>query len=631
MAATSRRTALIIATAAAGLLVLLCATALDGQGLNYDEVQQAPAAFLLLGKPMYAFVALAWHRIPLLTMSYIGAVKSDLFALWLWTSGVPFSVVSWRLFGILLAAAGLWAFCVLSAVALTPAALATFVLLFVSDVTTLLLVRHDWGPVDVALALRLVWLGLWIRTAIDERPGQVPLLLLGAIPSFLVYEKLNNVVLLGPLAVMAVMIVAADRDARVRRAATIAAGFLIGLIPFALVNLIGHGISFRATVYQQPAGGTSAADVARFVMGILALGDGDVMRRYILDVPSAAWVRTAELVFAGVCAVFVTAVAVTRGRRDRDARLAVASLVSYALTIVLIVILVMQISRAHHWFVSTPFQYLAVAFGVQALARAVRPRTAALLVVPVLAIFLGARAANVMALERDLSARRSSPMFDPSYTTVAQYVVDHRNDATFVAADWGFGVQVYALSNGTLSLPEPFWNWGSQWDIGRLETYMTQPSRPVFVLLTKTWRAPVSPAVTADIARSVETITGGKALPVDPELDRSPVIQVLKFAPLPPPTGAEPCRTAPGVPTGMRVETNSGGFVALVWNPPAVRPDHYVLDVGTAPGTGTPRELGHWPVFSAGSVQRGTYYVRVRAKNACGTSGASPELEVVVQ
>jgi len=40
MGTTSRRTALLIATAAAGLLILLCATALDGQGLNYDEAMQ---------------------------------------------------------------------------------------------------------------------------------------------------------------------------------------------------------------------------------------------------------------------------------------------------------------------------------------------------------------------------------------------------------------------------------------------------------------------------------------------------------------------------------------------------------------------------------------------------------------
>jgi hypothetical protein len=625
--ATSRPAALLIATAAAALLVLLCTPALDGQGLNYDEVHQAPAAFLLLGKPAYTFVALAWKRVPLLTMAYSGAVKSHLFALWMGASGAPFTVVSWRMLGIVLAAIGLWAFCVLSSPAISPLALSAFVLLFVSDVTGLLLVRHDGGPVAVALMLRLVWLGLWVRTAFDERPGRLSLLLLGAIPSFLVYEKLNNVVLVGPLAVMMLV---ADRDVRGKRAATITIGFLIGLIPLVLVNLLGHGISFRAIVQQRPAGIASTADIAAFVLAVVGLGNGDVMREYILGVRSAAWIRTSELVFAAVCAVLVIAVAWTHGRRDRDARLAAGSLAAYALTILLMAILILRISSPWHWFVATPFQYLAVALGIQALARTVRPRTAALLVAPVLAIFLPMRAANVVALERDFAARRASLGFDPSKTTVAQYAVDHRHDATFVAADWGFGVQIYALSNGTLSVAEPFWSWGNQWNINRLESHVTVPGQPVFVLIPK-GHAAVSDAVTADIVRSVDAIADGKRLPVDPPLDGSPVIRVLKFAP-PTPAGAAPCESAPDAPTGLRVETNSGGFVALAWTAPAVRPDRYILDVGNAPASpnATARELDRWPLFTSLGVPRGTYYVRVRAKNACGTSAASPELEVIV-
>src|SRR5262245_31654684 len=183
--ATRSKTAWIIATAAATMFVLLSATAPDGQGLQSDEVHQAPAAFVLLGKPVYNYVALAWGRIPLLTMTYAGALKSQLFALWLWGSGVPFSVVSWRLFGIALAAIGLWTFCVLSAPALSPPALVVFALLLVSDASALLLVRHDSGPAAVSLMLRLAWLGVWLRAACDERPRLVPLLLIGAIPGLL--------------------------------------------------------------------------------------------------------------------------------------------------------------------------------------------------------------------------------------------------------------------------------------------------------------------------------------------------------------------------------------------------------------------------------------------------------------
>src|SRR5205085_4508225 len=136
------------------------------------------------------------------------------------------------------------------------------------------------------------WLGLWVRTAYDERPRLLPLLLLGALPSILVYEKLNNVVLLGPLAVMMFV---ADPEDRARRGTAMTIGFLIGLIPFVLVNVLGHGISFQAAV--QPNRGASAADLAAFVTDILALGDGNAARELVLGVHSAAWMRAPEILF----------------------------------------------------------------------------------------------------------------------------------------------------------------------------------------------------------------------------------------------------------------------------------------------------------------------------------------------
>jgi hypothetical protein len=105
----------------------------------------------------------------------------------------------------------------------------------------------------------------------------------------------------------------------------------------------------------------------------------------------------------------------------------------------------------------------------------------------------------------------------------------------------------------------------------------------------------------------------------------------MKFAPPPPNTHA-PCERPPDPPRGLRVEAHTRFFVELAWEPPGVRPDRYVLDVADTPGSAeaTPRELGRWPLFVASNVPRGIYYVRVRAKNTCGTSAATPEIRVVV-
>src|SRR5262249_37420242 len=256
-------------------------------------------------------------------------------------------------------------------------------------------------------------------------------------------------------------------------------GCLIGLIPFALVNILGHGISFRATA-PQTRGGT-AADLAAFVPNVLTLGTGDPTTSFVLGVQSPAWTHEAEIAFAALCALAVIAAA----WRDRDARLAAASLASYILPLALMAILVLRVSSPHHWFAATPFQYLAAVLAVQSLARAGKLRTIALVIAPVLVTFLTLRAVNVVALERDFAARRASSSFDRSRTTFAQYIVDHRDDATFVAADWGFGVPIYVLSNGTFPVVEPFWSWGGEWTVERLDAYLTSPGRPVVVLLPK--------------------------------------------------------------------------------------------------------------------------------------------------
>lgn len=93
----------------------------------------------------------------------------------------------------------------------------------------------------------------------------------------------------------------------------------------------------------------------------------------------------------------------------------------------------------------------------------------------------------------------------------------------------------------------------------------------------------------------------------------------------------QPC-AAPTAPTGL-VGSQSGGIVTLGWTAPAgVAPTSYTVVAGRTRGA------ADIVVFSTGTTAtglaapapRGTYYVRVIATNACGESGASNEVEVVV-
>ena len=89
----------------------------------------------------------------------------------------------------------------------------------------------------------------------------------------------------------------------------------------------------------------------------------------------------------------------------------------------------------------------------------------------------------------------------------------------------------------------------------------------------------------------------------------------------------------PGPPTGL-VVSSSGTSVTLTWTAPGgAAPDTYIIEAGSSPGasnlasfsTGTTATT-----FATTGVRTGTYYVRVRAGNAAGTSTASNEAVLVV-
>jgi hypothetical protein len=89
---------------------------------------------------------------------------------------------------------------------------------------------------------------------------------------------------------------------------------------------------------------------------------------------------------------------------------------------------------------------------------------------------------------------------------------------------------------------------------------------------------------------------------------------------------------APGAPTGLTITINSGGAVGLQWNAAAGAPTNYVLEAGSAAGLANlaNADVGPATTFATTGVGAGTYYVRVRARNACGTSAPSNEVTIAV-
>ena len=91
------------------------------------------------------------------------------------------------------------------------------------------------------------------------------------------------------------------------------------------------------------------------------------------------------------------------------------------------------------------------------------------------------------------------------------------------------------------------------------------------------------------------------------------------------------CQSAPATPTGVSATVN-GPAVTLNWLAGGGgAPEHYILEVGLSPGaTDLVIPTGSAATSLSASAPPGTYYVRVRGRNTCGTSAPSSEVAVVV-
>src|SRR5262249_3955822 len=86
-------------------------------------------------------------------------------------------------------------------------------------------------------------------------------------------------------------------------------------------------------------------------------------------------------------------------------------------------------------------------------------------------------------------------------------------------------------------------------------------------------------------------------------------------------------------PTGLTA-SSSGSNVTLNWSAPSSgTPTAYIIEAGSTPGA---TNLANADLGSAATsatfngVGRGTYYVRLRARNTCGASGPSNEVLLIV-
>jgi hypothetical protein len=165
-AAASRVTptvALCLGLVAALLFVVVSSCRLTAQGMYYDELHQATAAsaYGRDGPKPQMFARVTIFGLPVLNMNYSGALKTAIYGLFLRYSGVKFSVLSWRLLGIVLVGSALFVFCALAGPRLSLLGLLAFLLLLFTDATVILATRH--------VGVRPLW--RWFSASCLSRSG----------------------------------------------------------------------------------------------------------------------------------------------------------------------------------------------------------------------------------------------------------------------------------------------------------------------------------------------------------------------------------------------------------------------------------------------------------------------------
>ncbi len=525
--APGARDALAIGLAAACAFVGICGINLSAQGLYADEVHQVPAAFAYQGAGSWPpFFATAFVRgKPLMTMSYSGAVKPALYGLYLRLTGSGFTVEGWRWLGIAIVAATFPAFSLLARRLLSASGLLVFFGLLVTDATVVLGCRHDWGPVALALALRMAFLGILLHGQGDGPVRPRNTFLLGAVVGFSIYEKLSAVVLLPALGILLLC-----RERRtVRHWSACLVGGLAGGMPLLVANYLVFSGTGRLLSTSQVAvqGDKSLAGLAHQLGAYLALGDGALVRRFILGGGPDFAIAEASLLGVALMAALGL-------RRARPASRLPAILIACYLAIGVALFLLPNATWAHHWVIGTPFQYLALAMAIAGrdhpVVRSPRPAflgRAALLgaVVALMAV----RVYGAVELARALGRGDASDAWSPSLTRLGELGAARAGHDVFLAGNWGVGIQMYCLSDGSPELVREAYL-AYEGPTGPAPGTLPDPARIRALYLVL--KAPPYMPDTAGTRRLIAAIEGRpdlREVPVEADFARLAGVKVRKF------------------------------------------------------------------------------------------------------
>ena len=424
-------------------------------GLEYDEVLFANAA---LGDKDGSFiwfdVSVDGAKVPLMLMSYIGAVKAfvyaPIFALF------PPSPISVRLPAILAGLLAMVATYFFVAYVFDRRTALIAALLLASDPSYIYHTRLDWGPVALMLLFKMTSLYCFARFAKTRR---VLYLAAGAFLLGLgLYDKAVFVWFLAALLLAALVVWRRQWRQWVtrRNTLTVALFFFLGCWPLLLYNALTLGGSLKGQLSLPVDMWRSIQDKTHVLLSTL---DGTAVSSFVQ--PMAARATLMLEILLG-CLV-VTGYLLLRRRLEKARPLAFLLLLSLG---ILLLLYVTPMARgSHHFMMLYPFPQILVAFVCSTLVGRVwappgRRRTLrhaiSYAAIVSLVVLITSNAIVDTEYLRSFSHEGGRGIWSDAIYDLAAFAQENPR-YSYALMDWGFGTQMLLLSRGAIVKDELFY------------------------------------------------------------------------------------------------------------------------------------------------------------------------------
>src|SRR3989338_342743 len=431
-----------------GLFFFISTINLDAQGLYYDEVNFAPPALTFRGINSDYSVSTSFKGLPVFILSYQGAVMSYPYGIYLKLFNQDFSVLSWRLYGIIIWSFSLLFFSIFSSKFLRTYQLTIFLAFLLTDISLILAIRFNQGPVLIPLVTDLIIILAAVKISRRNILRGWELFFLGFSIGLAIYAKFSSYPLILPLLLMLIYL-SIKKYINKKGLLTVIGGFLIGSFPISIYNLhslllYGSLFSFYSIENSHLLGWKDLLN--KFIL-LLTSSTGNDLYERVFDEKVPNFFNLLEIFFLYFF-ILLTFASILSFKKSRT------SITFYLFTSCILSFLLLYISPmqiyTRHTLILAPFLYFSISTFFESLSKNLTGSIKFLKIcsMTLLLLWIAIRIIQTYQLFQNFMVGKYSMAFHPDYTKLGKFAEKKSDDSLFITADWGFGHQLFLLTGG---------------------------------------------------------------------------------------------------------------------------------------------------------------------------------------